>query len=260
MTDERIRLAASALREARRTRTTIARISETFDIGGVDAAYAIAEVNTRATLAAGQQIVGKKIGLTSKVVQHQLGVDQPDFGVLFDDMEFLTGAVLPGDRLIQPKAEAEIAFIFGRDLNDEVISWGRFLQGIEYALPAIEIVDSVIKDWKITLVDTIADNASCGVYVLGDTPRRISDIDLAASPMRCTINGSVASEGTGAACLGNPLYAAWWLAKMLAARGQPLRAGDVVLSGALGPMVAVTKGAEINVQIGGFGPVSCRIA
>lgn len=260
MKDDRIERAARALSEARRTRTTIARISETFDIGGVDAAYAVAEINTHAALAAGRRIVGKKIGLTSKAVQQQLGVDQPDFGVLFDDMEFLTGAVLPADRLIQPKAEAEIAFVIGRDLDDEVISWGRFLQGIEYALPAIEVVDSVIKDWKITLVDTIADNASCGVYVLGDSPRSISDVDLVACPMRCIVGGSVVSEGTGAACLGNPLYAGWWLAKVLAARGQPLRAGDVVLSGALGPMVAISRGAEIDVQIGGFGSVSCTIA
>ncbi|MFM0184060.1 fumarylacetoacetate hydrolase family protein [Paraburkholderia nemoris] len=259
MKNERIELAASALWEARQTRTTIARISETFNIEGVDEAYAVAEINTHATLVTGRRIVGNKIGLTSKAVQQQLGVDQPDFGVLFDDMEFLTGAVLPADHLIQPKAEAEIAFILGRDLDEDVISWGRFLQGIEYALPAIEIVDSVIEDWKITLVDTIADNASSGVFVLGDTPRRISDIDLAGCPMRCTANGVLVSEGIGSACLGNPLYAAWWLAKVLAKRDQPLRAGDVVLSGALGPMVAVSKGTEIDVRIDGFGPVSCRI-
>jgi 2-keto-4-pentenoate hydratase len=167
---------------------------------------------------------------------------------------------LPADRLIQPKAEAEIAFVFGRDLDNDVITWGRFLQGIEYALPAIEVVDSVIKDWKITLVDTIADNASCGLYVLGDTPRRISDVNLVECQMRCTVNGSVASEGSGAACLGNPLYAAWWLAKTLAVRRQPLRAGDVVLSGALGPMVPVFPGTRVDIDIGGLGSVSCDLA
>ncbi|MGF6904748.1 2-keto-4-pentenoate hydratase [Paraburkholderia sp. GAS348] len=259
MTEERIEQAATVLRQARQARTTIPRISETFGIEGIDAAYAVAEINTRAAVAAGNRIIGKKIGLTSKAVQQQLGVDQPDFGVLFDDMEYLTGAVVPAGRLIQPKAEAEIAFVFGRDLDDEVISWGRFLQGVEYVLPAIEIVDSVINDWKITLVDTIADNASCGVYVLGDTPHRISDVDLVACQMRCTVNGDLASQGSGAACLGNPLYAAWWLAKTLAIRNQPLRAGDVVLSGALGPMVAVSSGAQIDVQIDGLGSVSCSL-
>lgn len=259
MIDTRIEQAAAALRDARRDRTTIRRISETYGIEGVDAAYAVAEVNTRAALHAGQRIIGKKIGLTSKAVQQQLGVDQPDFGVLFDDMEFLTGAELPSGRLIQPKAEAEVAFVFGRDLDEDVISWGRFLHTIEYALPAIEVVDSVITDWKITLVDTIADNASCGVYVLGDTPRRISDVNLVECKMQCSLNSEVVSEGSGASCLGNPLYAAWWLAKTLSQRGQPLRAGDVVLSGALGPMVPVTKGAVIDVQIHGLGPVSCRM-
>lgn len=259
MMDERIEQAAAALRQARQARTTIARISETYGIEGVDAAYAVAEVNTRAAVAAGNRIIGKKIGLTSKAVQHQLGVDQPDFGVLFGDMEYLTGSVVPADRLIQPKAEAEIAFVFGRDLDDDVISWGRFLQGVEYVLPAIEVVDSVIKDWKITLVDTIADNASCGVYVLGDTAHRISDVNLVACQMRGTVNGRLVSQGSGAACLGNPLYAAWWLAKTLAFRNQPLRAGDVVLSGALGPMVAVSSGAQIDVQIEGLGSVSCEI-
>lgn len=259
MTTGRIEQAARALREARHTRSTIARVSETYGIEGVDAAYAVAELNVRDAIANGRHIVGKKIGLTSKAVQQQLGVDQPDFGVLFDDMEYLTGDVLPGDRLVQPKAEAEIAFVFGRDLDDELISWGRFLQGIEYALPAIEVVDSVITDWRITLVDTVADNASCGLYVLGNTPRRVSDLDLAACQMRCSVNGAIVSEGSGAACLGNPLYAAWWLAKTLALRGQPLRAGDVVLSGALGPMVAVSSGARIDVEIDGLGIVGCEI-
>ncbi|MDO5947037.1 MULTISPECIES: 2-keto-4-pentenoate hydratase [Burkholderia cepacia complex] len=260
MTIQLIEDAAAALREARAARYTIQRISEQFDIAGIDAAYAVAEINTRTSLEAGRRIVGKKIGLTSKAVQQQLGVDQPDFGVLFDDMEYLTGAIVPAARLVQPKAEAEIAFVVGRDLNDDVISWGRFLRAIEFALPAIEIVDSVIHDWKITLVDTIADNASCGLYVLGDTPRRITELDLATCPMQCSVNDVRVSEGSGAACLGNPLYAAWWLAKELAGRGQALRAGDVVLSGALGPMVTVTSGARIAVEIGGLGGVSCELA
>jgi 2-keto-4-pentenoate hydratase len=121
-------------------------------------------------MAEGRRVVGKKIGLTSQAVQQQLGVDQPDYGVLFADMEFLSGSEVPASRLIQPKAEGEIAFVVGRDLDGESLSWGRFLHGLEYALPAIEIVDSAIQDWKLTLVDTVADNASCGLYVLGLEP------------------------------------------------------------------------------------------
>jgi 2-keto-4-pentenoate hydratase len=260
MTSDRIQGAALALREARRTGVAIARISETHGISDIDAAYAVAETNVRDAIASGRRIVGKKIGLTSTAVQQQLGVDQPDFGVLFDDMEYVTRDVLPTHRLIQPKAEAEVAFVVGRDLDDEVVTWGRFLQGIEYALPAIEVVDSAIADWRITLVDTVADNASCGLYVLGDTPRRITDIDLVGCQMQFAVHGNVVSSGTGAACLGNPLYAAWWLAKTLAVRGQPLLSGDVVLSGALGPMVAVNAGALIDVQISGLGSVSCQMA
>jgi 2-keto-4-pentenoate hydratase len=260
MTDDLIEQAAYALREARRERRTIARVSEAYGIEGVDAAYRVAEINNRDALAQGRRIVGKKIGLTSKAVQQQLGVDQPDFGVLFADMEFISGDALPADRLVQPKAEAEVAFVVGHDIDGESISWGRFLHGIEYALPAIEVVDSVIADWKITLVDTIADNASCGLYVLGNTPRRITDVDLVNSRMRCELNGSVVSEGSGAACLGHPLYAAWWLARTLSARGQALRAGDVVLSGALGPMVPVRRGAHLDIQIDGLGSVTCDIS
>jgi len=259
MTSTNLLQAAEALRTARSEGRTIARVSETFDIHGLDAAYAVAQVNTQAAVAQGRRISGKKIGLTSKVVQQQLGVDQPDFGVLFTDMEFLTGDNVPGDGLIQPKAEGEIAFIIGRDLSDDVITWGRFLTGLEYALPAIEIVDSAIKDWKITLVDTVADNASCGLYVLGSTPRRISDLDFATCQMRFLRNAELASEGTGAACLGNPLYAAWWLARKLVEVGQPLMAGDVILSGALGPMMPIQANDSLDVRISGLGQVTCRI-
>lgn len=252
--------AAEALSVARDQRQPIPPISDSFAIRDLDAAYAVAELNTRIAVAHSRRITGKKIGLTSAAVQKQLGVDQPDFGVLFRDMEFLSGADLPADRLLQPKAEGEVAFVIGGDLSDEDVSWGRFLLAIEYALPAIEIVDSAIADWKITLFDTIADNASCGLYVLGTTPRRITDLDLAACSMRFQKNHEGVSEGSGAACLGNPLFAAWWLAKTLGRLGQPLVAGDVVLSGALGPMFPIRVGDSLDLEITGLGQVSCRMA
>jgi 2-keto-4-pentenoate hydratase len=250
--------AAEALRQARSRRAPIARISETFGISGLDDAYAVAAVNTQAALADGRMISGKKIGLTSKAVQQQLGVDRPDYGVLFTDMEFRDGDELPMARLIQPKAEGEVAFVVGRDLVDEQLTWGRFLLGLEYALPALEVVDSAIADWKITLADTVADNASCGVYVLGTEPRRITDIDFLTLGMSLTRNGEIVSVGSGAACLGHPLKAAYWLARTMASLGQPLKAGDVVLSGALGPMFTFAAGDELALDLGPLGRLRCQ--
>ncbi|MET0267208.1 MAG: fumarylacetoacetate hydrolase family protein [Duganella sp.] len=260
MTTSHLQAAADALWQARAEKLTVARVSETFGIASAADAYAVSALNIARAVQQGARVSGKKIGLTSLAVQQQLGVDQPDYGVLLADMEYLSGATLPAARLIQPKAEGEIAFVVGRDLRDEHLTWGAFLRGLEYALPAIEIVDSAIHDWKITLVDTVADNASCGLYVLGLEPRRIGDIALGAASLHLRKNGATAAVGAGAACLGNPLLAAYWLAKTMAAGGQPLLEGDVVMSGALGPMVAVQAGDEIDIDIGGLGRVSCALA
>jgi 2-keto-4-pentenoate hydratase len=175
-------------------------------------------------------------------------------------MEFHDGDDIATSALIQPKAEGEVAFIVGRDLADAHMTWGRFLLGLEYALPAIEVVDSAIADWKITLVDTVADNASCGLYVLGTEPRRISDLNLGACGMDARLNGRTVSVGSGVACLGHPLKAAYWLAKTMARLGQPLRAGDVVMSGALGPMFTFKTADELSIDFGGLGRVQCRAA
>lgn len=258
MSQSPIIAAADALRNARAARRAIPRVSETFGIDGAETAYAVARYNTALALESGRRCVGRKIGLTSRVVQQQLGVDQPDYGVLFADMEFLSGAELPGDRLIQPKAEGEIAFVVGRDLDDEALSWGRFLHGLEYALPAIEIVDSAIVDWQLTLVDTVADNASCGLYVLGLEPRPLGAVELALCGMEFRRNGASASLGSGAACLGHPLRAAHWLACTMQQLGDPLRAGDVILSGALGPMFPLAAGDHLQLAIAGLGTVECR--
>lgn len=255
-----VQQAALALRTARSTRQAIAPVSASFGIQGLEAAYAVAALNTQAHANSGHRLVGKKVGLTSKAVQLQLGVDQPDFGLLFDDMEYLNGQDLPTERLLQPKIEAEVAFVLGRDLDARTPSWAEFLACIAYALPALEVVDSAIADWKISLVDTVADNASCGLYVLGDQPVALGTIDLGALGMQMQQNGQLVSVGTGAACLGHPLRAAFWLARTMAARGQGLRAGEVILSGALGPMVPVKSGDLVHAQIGALGSVSCRMA
>lgn len=260
MTSGNFAKAALALRQARQTRTTIAPVSATFGISGLDSAYAVAELNTQAGLAAGRRIVGLKVGLTSKAVQTQLGVDQPDFGVLFDDMEYLNAQDIPMARLTQPKVEAEVAFVVGRDLITRSPSYAEFLTVLDCALPALEIVDSAITDWKISLVDTVADNASSALYVLGDQPVPLGQLSLGELGMSMTRNGQVVSVGTGAACLGHPLRAAYWLARTMAARGQGLKAGQVILSGALGPMVPVAAGDLIQAQIGALGNVSCRMA
>jgi len=252
--------AAAALREARAARRPIARISESHGIAGIEAAYAVAAINHAAKVAAGARVVGKKVGLTSTAVQAQLGVDQPDFGLLFDDMEYLDGDTVPCSRLIQPRAEAEIAFVVGRDLAGERPSYGEFLAALDCALPAIEIVDSAIEGWRLTLVDTVADNASCGVYVLGSQPVAIGALALGEMGMQMEIDGSLASVGSGAACLGHPLRAAYWLARTMAARGASLRAGELILSGALGPMAPVAPGSTVQVRIGTLGHVGCRLA
>ncbi|TPG21412.1 2-keto-4-pentenoate hydratase [Variovorax guangxiensis] len=258
-TDSATRDAALALREARLSKRPIPPISGTYGIATADAAYAIAEINVQAAVASGLRIVGKKVGLTSKAVQTQLGVDQPDFGVLFDDMEYLDGQDIPTTRLMQPKIEAEVAFVMGADLTGERPTWAEFLRCVAYALPALEIVDSAISDWKISFVDTVADNASSSLYVLGDQPVALGALSLGELGMLMTRNGATASVGIGAACLGHPLRAAYWLAQTMGERKQPLRAGEVILSGALGPMVPVSAGDTIRANIGALGSVSCRL-
>lgn len=256
---EPLERAAAALRTARQTGRPIARVSETFGISGLEAAYAISDINVRARMADGARVVGKKVGLTSSAVQKQLGVDQPDFGVLFDDMENLSGADLPMARLIQPKVEAEVAFVVGADLGDHAPTWAEFLRCMDYAVPALEIVDSAIVDWRITLVDTVADNASSALYVLGEQPVSIGRLQLAELPMTMYRGNAVVSGGRGAACLGHPLRAAWWLACTMARQGRPLKAGEVLLSGALGPMVPVGVGDELVAELGELGSVRCRM-
>ena len=231
----------------------VAPLRDGLDPLDADGAYAVQTINTERWSKAGRRIVGRKIGLTSKAVQTQLGVDQPDFGVLFDDMRIPEGGMLSARRAIQPKAEAEIAFIMARDLNDPKATPEAVAAAISDVVAAIEIVDSRIENWKISFADTVADNGSSAFFVLGSESKPLAGLDIYTCGMVLEVNGAVASVGAGAACLGHPLIAAAWLARTLAERGEGLRTGDVVLTGALGPMVALRPGDEIVARIGGLG-------
>ena len=224
-----------------------------------DGAYAVQSINTAYWVAEGRRVVGRKVGLTAKAVQAQLGVNQPDFGVLFDDMEIADGGVLLASRTLQPKAEAEIAFILASDLAEPDVTREQVAQSVAEVMAAIEIVDSRIADWKITFADTVADNGSAAFYVLGTERKPLTGLDLWTCGMALEVNGEVVSLGAGAACLGHPLNAVTWLARTLAARGEPLRKGDVVLSGALGPMVPIKPGDFVEASIGGLGSVSFTV-
>lgn len=223
----------------------------------VNAAYAVQRQLVDARVRAGASVVGRKIGLTSEAVQQQLGVDQPDFGVLFDDMD-LTGRDIPTGRLLQPKIEAELAFVLGADLTDPDLGLAEARAAVAVTRAALEIVDSRIQNWDISYADTVADNASSGLYVLGD----VLDPGIVPSTvdMSMTQNGAVVSTGNGRACLGNPLLALVWLARTAVELGDPLRAGQVVLSGALGPMVAVAPGDIVRAELSVLGSTVATVA
>jgi 2-keto-4-pentenoate hydratase len=247
--------AVDSLLKAASDHTPIAPLRERYPSLDLEGAYRVQQSVSARGITAGRRIIGRKIGLTSLAVQKQLGVDQPDFGTLFADMSYGDAETIPFDGLLQPKVEAEIAMVIGRDLPHADTGFAEVMTAIEYALPAIEIVDSRIARWDIRIVDTVADNASSGAFVLGSSPRMLKDIDLRLCGMVLERFGEPVSFGAGKACLGNPINAVTWLARKLASVGAPLKAGDVVLSGALGPMIAVAPGDRFEAHITGLGSV-----
>ncbi len=224
----------------------------------VDDAYRIQQRLNARRVEAGETIIGKKIGVTSQAVMNMLGVNQPDFGMLTDAMVYNEGEAIAASTLIQPKAEGEIAFLLKRDLMGPGVSAADVLAATEGVMACFEIVDSRIRDWKIRIQDTVADNASCGVFVLGDRVVDPRKVDLQTCGMVLEKNGEVVVTGAGAATLGSPLTAMAWLANTLGRLGIPLKAGEVVLSGALGAMVPVKAGDNLRVSIGGIGGCSVR--
>lgn len=253
-----IRQIADDLFQAEQTRSPIPPVRHRLPAGDVEAAYAVQRLNTDRALAAGRRLVGRKIGLTSPAVQKQLGVDQPDYGMLFADMARADAEPIALSDVLQPKAEAEIAFVLDRDLTAELPTVADLLRAIGFALPAIEVVGSRIAGWDISITDTIADNASSGLYVLGSRPVRLESFDPVSCRMRMMRGDQEVSSGQGSACLGSPLTASLWLARVMARAGAPLKAGDTILSGALGPMVAASAGDTFDVEIEGLGHVRTR--
>ncbi|WP_305004408.1 2-keto-4-pentenoate hydratase [Agromyces sp. LHK192] len=254
-----IRAAHDRLESAVRTRIACAPVRDLIGEIDADAAYDVQTLGVVARLAEGRRVAGRKIGLTSAAVQAQFGVHSPDYGVLFDDMVVADREPIALDGLMQPRVEAEVAFVLGRDLDAPAASVADVIRATEFVLPAIEVVDSRIAGWDIRITDTIADNASSGAVVLGTVPRRLDGLDLAAVGMRLDVDGEPVSTGSGAACLGSPVVAVAWLARAVARHGRPLRAGEIVLSGALGPMVAALPGV-FRARLDGLGEVHADFA
>ncbi|MFZ2173137.1 MAG: fumarylacetoacetate hydrolase family protein [Rhodococcus sp. (in: high G+C Gram-positive bacteria)] len=253
-----IAAAADRLASAAATGVPCVPVRDLIGRDDLAAAYAVQRHVNALREQSGATVVGRKIGLTSEAVQQQLGVDQPDLGVLFDDMQYPDGGAIPIGRLLQPRIEAEIAFVLGADLVDVPLDKAQVRGAIDYAVAALEICDSRIASWDISFGDTVADNASSGVFVLGTQRRTLDEVAPVDVVMSMSVDGREVSTGVGSACLGDPVEAVVWLARTARDLGQPLRAGQVILSGALGPMQPVAAGNLVTVTISGLGVVTTR--
>ena len=240
------------------TRTPVAPLTDREPGITLDDAYRIQLRMIQRRLDAGETIIGKKIGVTSKVVMDMLKVNQPDFGQMTSGMVFNEGEAIRVDSMIAPRAEAEVAFILKHDLEGPGVTAADVLRATECVLPCFEIVDSRIKDWKIKIQDTVADNASCGVLTLGGVRRSPRDLDLALAGMVLEKNGKLISTSTGAAVQGSPVNAVAWLANTLGRLGIGLKAGEVILSGSQSPLVPVKAGDSLVCAVGGLGSTSVR--
>jgi len=246
---------AAILLQAEITQEACAPIRSHLKELDLESAYKIQKINVDQKIAKGGIEIGKKIGLTSFKVQEQLGVDQPDFGVLLQHMQFQQGENLAFAELMQPKAEAEIAFILKEDLKGKNITTEDVILATDYITSAIEIVGSRIKDWNIKITDTIADNASSSHFILGTKKANVQEIDLENSKMQLFVNDQLVSEGDGTSCMGNPLNSVVWLANKMNDLGNPLKKGEIILSGALGPMVNLNPSDKVKANIEGLGDI-----
>ncbi|HEX7717461.1 MAG TPA: fumarylacetoacetate hydrolase family protein [Marmoricola sp.] len=262
-TPDAVQAAVERLANAQETGVPCAPVRDLIGTDDLAAAYAVQQGLVQARLAAGATVVGRKIGATSKAVQDQLGVDQPDFGYLLDEMDVSDAAREGGGpismrSLLQPRVEAEVAFRLGRDIDvpEDQITLELVRAAVDVALPALEIVDSRIAEWQIKFTDTVADCASSGLFVVGTDAKPLAELEPVDVVMSLTINGEERSAGNGAACLGDPLEALRWLAVQAARFGDPLRAGHLILSGALGPFVPFAAGDRVEASISGFDTLS----
>ncbi len=228
-------------------------VEDAYEIQGINLER---RMNEEGLFGAKARMVGRKIGITSLPIQEWLGVTEPDFGGLLDDMDVPNGGKADMSKLVQPRVEGEIAFVLKKCLLGPGISAAQVIAATDFILPSIEIIGSRLKDWKFKIQDTVADNAAASMFVLGSQPARLEDYDLRTIGMTLRYNGSVVSTGAGAACLGNPVNAVTWLVNKLGEFGTTLNTGDVILSGALGPVQAVKEGDHVSVQIGMMGEVS----
>jgi len=250
--------AARLLLDAYSSGKPIAPLTSTYDDLALDDAYAIQMLQIEELVGDGQTVKGHKVGLTSAAMQRLLGVSEPDYGHLLDDFFYLEHAPIPVDRFLQPRIEPEVGFVLTRPLRGPGVTVYEAIAAVDFVLPALEIVDSRIADWKIGLFDTIADNASSGALVLGSTPTALHEVDLRLAGAVMTRNGAVVGTGAGGAVLGSPITSLVWLANTVGARGVALEAGQVILPGAVCAMVPVAAGDTFSATFAGLGSVSAR--
>lgn len=246
------------LYDALKACTTVVPLTSRYPDMTIEDAYHVQQRLMARRLETGERIIGKKIGVTSRAVMNMLGVHQPDFGYLTSAMVYNEGESIALDSMIQPKAEGEIAFILKKDLMGPGLSNADVLAATEGVMACFEIVDSRIENWKIKIQDTVADNASCGVMVLGDQMINPRDVDLTTCGMVLERNGEIVGTGAGAAAMGSPVNAVTWLANTLGRLGIPLKAGEVILSGSLAAMIPAARGDHFRVSIGGIGGCSVK--
>ncbi|MFC4766530.1 2-keto-4-pentenoate hydratase [Effusibacillus consociatus] len=246
------------LAQAEKERRGVSPLTELDPNITIEEAYQVQLLTIQKKVDAGQKVVGKKIGLTSLAMQKLLGVDQPDYGHLLDGMVVENGGAISWNRVLQPKVEAEVAFVLKKDLIGSKVTATDVLMATEYVLPALEIVDSRVADWKIKLQDTVADNASSGLYGLGGKPLTVDQLDLAQVGVVLYKNGEIMNTGVGAAALGHPATCVAWLANKLSEFGIPLKAGEVILSGALSAAVNAEPGDHFQARFAHLGEVNVR--
>jgi 2-keto-4-pentenoate hydratase len=251
---------ADELWQADRHATSVAPLTDRHPDLALDDAYAIQTINIERRTSSGERVIGRKVGLTSRPMQEMLGVDEPDFGVLTDRMMVEDGDLIALDALVQPRVEAELAFVMERDLAGPGVTTGVALAAIAGALPSVEVVDSRVVDWKIKLVDTVADNASSGLLVLGGRMRKVEELDLRLLGVVVSRGGQLIDTGAGAAALGNPARCVAWLANKLGSFGAGLQAGDVILPGAVHRMVPVQPGDVFRAEFAHLGAVTVRFS